>query len=365
MLSMILGIIAAGAIIYTSVLYKSPPLAFLGYAAALLVVMAGLFLVYRAYTMHCSMELPISIAECGRPFVLHIIVDNRSFLPCTKFKCQIEQRNLFLKKKKKRWRNGNIAIRGINCYEDTIVIHNYGSYEISLKKIRIYDLTGLFYIQKKIKGNTPVQVFPHMQEVGVYLTEAVRNFFGDAEVYDDFRPGDDHSELFQIRQFQNGDKIQSVHWKLSAKLDDLYVKEDSLPKACPVVFFLDYRKGKQRKAEKVNVYLIVLASISFSLMDAGCLHYAAWYSNIRKDIIRVRIEDEESLYLFLSCYLGETFEQWEGNLLEAYREKYKGENYLHELYLDQALELQKNKEMIAKFEGRDWKKKLENLELII
>ena len=37
-----------------------------------------------------------------------------------------------------------------------------------------------------------------------------------------------------MRSFRKGDKIQSIHWKLSAKADELIVKENSLPKACAV-----------------------------------------------------------------------------------------------------------------------------------
>ena len=40
--------------------------------------------------------------------------------------------------------------------------------------------------------------------------------------------GYDPSELFDVREFQNGDRLQSVHWKLSARTDELMVKELSL-----------------------------------------------------------------------------------------------------------------------------------------
>ena len=53
--------------------------------------------------------------------------------------------------------------------------------------------------------------------------------FGDADVYDDFRPGNDSSEIFDVREFRDGDKIQSIHWKLSAKMQELVVREDSQP----------------------------------------------------------------------------------------------------------------------------------------
>lgn len=365
MISILLGIAVCGATFYISILYKSTSLALLGYAEIVLFISACLFLAYRMYTIRCSIQIPISIAECRNPHTVQIHVENRSFLSCAKLKYCLEQRNHFLKKRRKKWIRAGAALPGANTYDYALVFDDYGSYELYLKKVRVYDLTGLFYMHKKIESKGFVQTLPKMQEIGVHLTEALRNFFGDADVYDDFRPGHDRSELFQIRPFVNGDKIQSIHWKLSAKMDELLVKEDSLPKACPVVFLLDYQYKKQKSAKKVNAYLVILASISFSMMDAGCPYYAAWYSSIRKDVVRLRVDDEESLYLFLCCYMEETFQEKAENLLEAYREKYRGEQYLYTLCLNERLELLKNQEQIEAFNRKDWKEKLGGLEIIL
>lgn len=362
---MIGGIVLTGTAFYISVLYKSSSMVVLGYAAAVLLAAACVFLAWRAHTLTCSVTFPIAIAECGKPLLVRIVLENRSFLPYLRFQCRVELGNRFLNKKKRKWLRGSMAQPGTNSYDYPLVIEDYGSYELCLKKVRVYDLTGLFYVHKTVKSSGFVQVLPKMQEIGVHVTEAVRNFIGDADVYDDFRAGDDHSELFQIRPFHNGDKIQSVHWKLSARLDELLVREDSLPKACPVVFLLQYTSEKQNRAEKVNAYLVVLASISFSLMDSGCPHYAAWYSSRQGDVVRVRVDDEESLYLFLSCYLEEAFQGKGKELSKAYREKYRGENYLHLLELDGQLRLFKNREKIASFATAAWREKLERLELVL
>lgn len=361
----ILGMVVTGALFYISVLYKSTSLIMFGYAGTALLILAFLFLLYRVHTISCGITFPISIAECGKPLTARIIIENKSMFPCLKFQCLLEQNNHFLKGRHKEWLQGGDAASGKNSFDYSLVIEDYGSYEVVLKKVRIYDLTGLFYVNKKVQCSGYVQVLPNMQEIGVHLSEAARNFFGEAEVYDEFRPGDDHSELFQMREFRSGDKIQSIHWKLSAKQEELLVKEDSLPKACPVVLFLDYKNEKQRRPEKVNAYLVILASISFSLMDAGCAHYAAWYSNRREDLVRVRVDDEESLFLFLSGYLQETFQKQDKDLRQLYQEKYKGENYLFAFQLDERLRLLKNGERIIRFHLEDWKKELEGLEIVL
>lgn len=365
MVRWILGIVITGALFYISVLYHSVSLIMFGYAGAALLLFSCLFLCYRRHTICCGIAFPIPIAECGKPLTVRIMLENRSILPCLKFQCLLEQKSHFLNRRRRKWLRGSMAVTGPNSFDYPLVPGNYGSYDIVLKKVRIYDLTGLFYIQKTVTCSGMVQVLPQMQEIGVQISQAARNFFGEADVYDDFRPGDDHSELFQVREFRSGDKIQSIHWKLSAKQDELLVKEDSMPKACPVVFFLDYKSRKQRRPEKVNAYLVILASISFSLMDAGCAHYVAWYSDQSADIVRVRVDDEESLFLFLSGYLEETFQKQGKDLVLAYREKYRGENYLYAFQLDECLQLRKNGEKIVSFHLEKWKTELERLEIVL
>ncbi len=365
MKSRVIGILATGVLVYNAVLYKSISLAIAGCMSAALLVLASLFLVYRGRTIHVSIQVPIASAECKSPLTVRIHVQNDSFLSCPKFQCRLEQGSSFLRRKRKIWMRGQSALPGENCYDYKMRFTDYGSYRVYLKKVRVYDLTGLFYKDCSVECSAFVQVFPQMQEIGVHITETVNYFWADADVYDDFRPGNDSSELFQVRPFQNGDKIQSIHWKLSAKSDELLVKEVSQPKACPVIFLLDYKGKKQTDVRKVNAYLVILASISFSMMDAGCPHYMVWYSGLRGDVVRLRVDQEESLYLFLSCYLEETFQDGAENLLEAYREKFRGERYLHVLRLDERLEFWKNEDLLVEFTVKNWKKRLGELELVV
>ena len=361
---MFLAAVLTAAIFYNAILFRSASFVLLGYACTALLLGSCIFLAYRVRTLHCRITFPVSIAECGRPLAARIFIENTSFLPCMKFKCLLEQKNRFLNKKRRKWLRGGMAAAGSSSFDYSVVINNYGSYELRLKKIRVYDLTGLFYADKRLSCSGSVQVLPAMQEIGVHLSEAARNFLGESDCYDEYRPGDDHSELFQVRPFQNGDKIQSVHWKLSAKSGELLVKENSFPKACPAVFLLEYQSGKQKTAEKANAYLVILASIAFSMLDAGCPFYAAWYSSSRRDAVRVRVDGEESLFLFLSSYLEEPFQE-QGTLAETYREKYRGENYLYLLHFNEKLELWKNEDKIVQFQEKDWKETLSGLEIIL
>ena len=79
-----------------------------------------------------------------------------------------------------------------------------------------------------------------------------------------------------------------MHWKLSARTDELMVKENSLPKACAVAIAADFRGIK--KGRQADSFMKLLVSLSFSLMDQKCSHYVAWYDTSINDIVRAIFE---------------------------------------------------------------------------
>jgi len=365
MLSFLAAAALAAATFYTAVLYKSPGLILLGYAQATLVVFAAVFLFFRAGRLSGSLAVPIALAQPGQPVTLQLLVENNSLLPCQRLSCRLVCSNRFLPGKKKMWVRGGTAYRGANRYECEVELEDYGLFEFRVSRMRVFDLTGFFYVNKRLNSAAMVEVLPELGEVAVRVSEGARNFFGDADVYDEERPGHDSSELFQIRPFRNGDRIQRIHWKLSAKQDELLVREDSRPKACAVIFLLNDRLPK-RRGTGMGVFLQLVASISFSVMDAGCPHYVAWYSGSRQDICRRRVDDEESLYLFLDFYLRDFSGKGPADIWEEYHGKYRGENYLHRLSLEgSTLRLLQDGDELARFSGKDWSRELEKLELIL
>ncbi len=371
MISFVIGALVTVFTFYIALIYSSVTIGLLGFAEAILLVLAFLFLLWYRRKIEADIQIPIAVAEPGEKVRLMLAVRNQSRISCMKIKYQITCENAFIGKSERAWQKGAPVYHGKNEYQQVIYPEYAGNYEFGLKKIKIYDLTGIFCITKKVGRSCNVMIFPEMISVGVHVSEHTRNFFGEAEIYDDFHPGDDPSEIFGVREFRAGDKVQSIHWKLSAKSDDLLVRENSQPKACPLVFLLEppnskkkwkKKKGKTKNEEK---FLTVVAGVVFSLMDAACPHYVAWYSVSRKDVVRIRIDDEESFYMFLCYYLADGYMAAPQPLSVMYKEKYKRENLLYTMYLDASMHLILNDKEILSLDDKDWKEKMETMELML
>ena len=339
---------------YMSMIYGSAAMALAGFALIFFLIFSYVELFWLWKNSRARLEVPFAMASQNEKITINLSVETKGKLQPGKVRCLLEVRNTFSGKKRKKWFWGNAAYP----YELKLA----GRYEFELKKVRIYDLTGFFYVARRENKCVSVDVLPEICYVPVQLTDAVRNFFGDADRYDEFRPGYDPSELFDVREFQRGDRVQNIHWKLSAKADTWMIKEHSMPKACAITILTEF-SGKKSSTDR-DAYLKLVAGLSFSLMDQKCAHYVAWYSGEDAEILRSRVDDEESFYLFLYRFLSVQTQQ-KVDVVQAYKEKYRYENLVHLLVVTMDLEIKCEDEIIGKAEKEKLSQSMGEMELVL
>lgn len=101
--------------------------------------------------------------------------------------------------------------------------------EVELESVRICDMFGIFYINRSVRSRASVKIMPELRLMPLEITRAVREFRTDSDEYSGEKKGDDPSELFQVREYRVQDSVRDIHWKLSAKEEELMVKEHGLP----------------------------------------------------------------------------------------------------------------------------------------
>ena len=111
-----------------------------------------------------------------------------------------------------------------------------GVYQLNLDKIYIYDMLKLFKLSKKINISNDIIVLPRIISVNG-IKGAISN---DKEMESQLMQGFDKSVFSSIREYRQGDLLQSVHWKLSAKQDELLVKQYAESLSCDSAVVFDY-----------------------------------------------------------------------------------------------------------------------------
>ena len=170
-----------------------------------------------------------------------------------------------------------------------------GNVEIILESVRLCDLFGIFYIRRKVQSRAAVKVMPEFEIMPLEITRATREFQADAEEYSGEKKGDDPSELYQVREYRVQDSVRDIHWKLSAKEDELMVKEKGFPLGCTVLIWFDIRES-MTTSESFSAVAERAASLSVTLAEEKCIHMAAWYEEENERIVKYRVRDEEEAY---------------------------------------------------------------------
>ena len=146
-------------------------------------------------------------------------------------------------------------------------------------KLVVFDALRLFHRTIRLNLEDAVVVMP---EPAVMLPEEwppVPQPDSDSSEYSKTQQGDDPSEIFDMHIYREGDLISRIHWKLSSKLDNLMVKEYSLPLSSGCLLMADYRHVSEKPASalRVDTMLSAFFSAAAQLSEQGLGFSVAGY----------------------------------------------------------------------------------------
>ncbi|MCR1842147.1 DUF58 domain-containing protein [Murimonas intestini] len=350
---------------YVYIMFDSDvPLVLLGFEILLPVFLFVTLLSQRS-CLKPGIRIRVPVVQKGQKIQVEITADNSGLLPVSRMMFKVVYVSSYGFKSEKE------KIVGLADGHDSMVCHyevDYpysGRLQFSLQKVKVWDYLKVFSMSVNCSGSETVNVLPNLYEMNLVISPRTRNFPVDGDEYDKTRSGDDVSEIFQVREFRNGDTLQKVHWKLSAKADELMTKEYSLPKGCSVLILLDFQheKGRNCGEEQMDRFIETAASLMFALTEQECMHYIFWYDGARDSARRFLVQDEEQLYeaigemLRVAPYMGNY------DMMEAYRAEYNEMNFSTVLRLGTDLKLWRNGDLAAEFSDKPLQQQFASFEL--
>ncbi len=228
-----------------------------------------------------SVILTCDVDTCtsGESVPVTITVQNQSPLSFSKMHAVIDMQHSFgVGKERMRLQ---FPLQAKNATKMTFYVHGEfcGAMEISLKKIYVLDYLHLFRTNLRIhQKSVNILVLPKRQPILLSnLSEPV--YFPESDVFGD-RPGDDPSEIFGLHEYVPGDAVSKIHWKLSSKGDQTFVKEFSSPVMKSVLLLLDFRIDKTGFSEKIQeaeAFLSLFYSIVCQMIEMQIIPVILWY----------------------------------------------------------------------------------------
>lgn len=114
-----------------------------------------------------------------------------------------------------------------------------GIYPIGLKSIEIEDFLGIFKLKYNINETKELIVYPKTIPLDRFLLKT--NFISDTHTILNTMH-EYMTTISDIRKFAYGDTIKRIHWKLSAKMDELLVKNFQSTSQTSATLFLDLKR---------------------------------------------------------------------------------------------------------------------------
>lgn len=302
---------------------------------------ALLYSIYLSRKVKVSIRVPIPVAEKNQPVDVDILVDNQSGVPLLCGKLYLKVKNYYHKGSvtEKVWIQAQRKSKiGCRCQ---LTSGKCGNLSITVGKLYVGDFLGIFYLPVSVsEKQESLSVMPVIRPMELDIDKRNWEILLDSDEYDTTRGGEDPSEVFQIRSYRGGDRMQSIHWKMTARSEDLMVKEFSRPLYCAVVIFLDMRVVQNDFGfDNADEYLEKVLALSFGLMEAECRHMVVWYDEKKNQICRMQMETQEQLYELIE-QLFQILPYTESvDLEELYHEEYPYHTYCLSYLLNLKLEL--------------------------
>ncbi|MDD3173273.1 MAG: DUF58 domain-containing protein [Herbinix sp.] len=241
----------------------------------------------------CIMHL----ANKGDAIPITVQFHNPTIFPVSCVKIYFTYKNAYSSQKFKRVITASLDYRTKTSVICNLYSQYAGNLEVTLEAIRFYDYLMLFSLEKKLKGELKIAVLPSYCELSDNEILSQNTQLMESDHYSPVKKGDDPTEVFEIREYREGDRLQRIHWKLSRKQNQLMIKEFSDPLNYSILLFVNFSALTGNSILfLMDAILESALSISYTFLRKGQLHYFSWYDEKHGVCRRVRITQEKDLY---------------------------------------------------------------------
>ena len=188
--------------------------------------------------------------------------------------------------------------RGWLCFQ--LDSSHCGCLEIRPDQLMVTDYLGAFQRRCRIDGDEKHLLFilPEALHGKSQLPDAQGDF--PDEDGNSQRQGSNAIDVSQIRSYQKGDSLKLVHWKLTARLNELMVKEMMEPTEKLTWLYLNLQESPdlpavRRNPEAWDHFVETVASLSAMLLKMEKRHMVLWIDSLGSTLVRTSVSDEQSL----------------------------------------------------------------------
>ena len=257
------------------------------------VACAPFFSILGVFVLKWGIDLkirtPEEIVERGGTAYLILNLKNKSIVPSMDAEILLESENSFY---------GDtsstviaLPVKAIGEYEKYIPIRYSmnGRYSYKVTAIRFRDILGIISLKKKLDRKCEVSVLPSSDIHRQFNTSDMAS--GMTESEETMKKGHDFSDVSDVREYIPGDKLMSIHWKLSAKKDSLMVK-DRVAMSDQQMVIVTELAGTD---EEVDEIISLTYGVCKAFIEDQVYVRLMWWSEMAYEFHEMQIMNEDNL----------------------------------------------------------------------
>ena len=335
--------------VYMAVIYDSSSLILLAGAEIFLPLLLVVSLIFQSRKLTITLPVKQHYFSHGEEYVQALCIKNDSRFPIHRASVKVSMENLTTGRVRKQWLSqpADVGESEVRLPKESL---EPGIFSITCDKICLYDSLCLFSIPVKKKASRELVQMPEHFDVSMTIKPFESEDIWESGEYEPYKSGSDASHIRELREYRPGDKQNRIHWKLSARQEQLLVKEYGLPVGCSVLFGIDM---EQLTSSRLELIYSLLHGFTKNRKGVMLVWLAPGEHTPRQCPV---LKDEDAYFAMEALMRSRT-----GRFPEEHRPGIPAK----QLWLHENMELSLDGDMVAAFAKENVKEKLQSLELVI
>lgn len=178
---------------------------------------------------------------------------------------------------------------GSGCGESIFQMEAWGEYcgmmYFSLSRLKVYDYLSLFSVSRNIGGEAQIAVFPGERALRIELPSLCCQETAVSQELMKAGSAEAYSEVRQLREYHANDTKRYIHWKQSARRDQLVVKEYEKESDAGISVLLNLEGIWEAKPAELDAFYELLSALLLGLLAKVSTVRVYWYDGREKSLI--------------------------------------------------------------------------------
>lgn len=210
-----------------------------------------------------------------------------------------------------------------------------GRLDVEIDSVRVGDPLGIFLRTIEptsivIENSAHIYVMPEIGDMEISPVD-LEHYDMESYRFAEGKVGTDTSETVGIRDYEPGDNIRTIHWKLSAKTGDTVVREPGYPVDNRLMILVDKSIGAdsalddgiKNDIEKTTEFALTM---SLALVKRELSHSVGWFDALTNSFVCEVISVEDDVYEMAVRLISAPYTPGE-NVVKRYLEEDLDRNY--------------------------------------